>query len=106
MKVYAIKKNTGFNSFEETSVKLSQAIQDSGLNERMRGFGHSTISKLVYRGANIKYEKQKSGSFRSTLDIEDLKKVIELEDKVIELLIIDPDIKYEQIKQELLKEVR
>ncbi len=100
MKVYEIKRNTGFNSFEETSVKLSQAIQDSGINNDMKGFGHSTISRLVYKASGLVYKKPERGSFRSTLDTDDLRKVIEIENIVIELLILEKD--YNEIKHELL----
>ncbi len=101
MKVYEIKRNHGFNAFHETSVKLAEAIEKSGINEKMKGFGFSTIPKLVYRDAGLKYEKQKSGSFRSTLDSDDLRKVIEIENVVVELLILEKD--YNEIKEELLE---
>ncbi len=101
MKVYEIKRGSSFNAFHETSVKLAEAIQNSGINEKMKGFGFSTIPKLIYRAAGIKYEKQKAGSFRSTLDLDELRKVIEIENIVIELLILEKD--YNEIKQEVLK---
>lgn len=101
MKVYEIKRKTGFNAFEETSAKLADIIQKSGENERMKGFGFSTYAKLVYKAAGIKYEKPKSGSFRSTLNQEDLSKVIEVENKIIEMIVMDKN--YDDIKPELLK---
>jgi len=101
MKVYEIKRNHSFNSFEETSIHLAEAIRDSGINEKMKGFGFSTISKLVYKAAGLAYEKQKTGSFRSTLDTDDLRKVIEIENRVVELLVSDVT-DYKKIKEEIL----
>ena len=105
MKVYRItKRNTGtFNSFEETSLKLTELIKECGENIRMKGFAYSTYSKLVYKSAGIKYVKPKSGSFRNTLNEEDLKKVIEIENLIIEKLLLDKN--YDDIKPELLKEI-
>ena len=105
MKVYeVVKRGTGdFNSFHETSIKLSEMIKATNENERMKGFAFSTYAKLVYKAAGIKYKKPKSGSFRSTLSVDELTKVIEIEDKIIECLLLD--MTYDEIKPELLKEV-
>lgn len=104
MKVYRVVKRSSGNKFRETSIKLSDAIQGTDINIKMKGYAFSSLPRLIYKACGLSYKKQKSVSFRSTLNDEELRKVIEIEDKVIEILILNKDYGYNEIKQEILKE--
>ena len=103
MKVYEIKRRNSYNAFKETSIKLAEAISAAGENERMKGWAYSTFSKLTYKAAGLKYVKPETGSFRQTLNDDDLAKVIQIENKIIEMLV--QDMTYDDIKPILLEEL-
>ena len=100
MKVYEVIIGESSNSFREKSIKLADMIQMSGENKRMKGHGHSCYTKLVYKAAGIKYKKVKNKSFRQTLSKEELERVEEIEERIIEMLCLDMN--YDEIKPIIL----
>ena len=72
----------------------TDAIQESGENERMHGRGYSNYTRLVYKLAGVEYEK--IDNFRDTLPSEDLKTIENIELMVKTLL--DTGKQYAEIK--------
>lgn len=85
---------------KETRKVLTDEIQDSGENERMKGHGFSTYTKLAYKLAGIKYVKPPKGQkFRDSLDKEDLSRVENIESMMKSL--IKTGKVYGEIKEDL-----
>lgn len=64
----------------QTRRVLTDEIKDSGENERMKGHGFSTYTKLAYKLAGIHYVKPLQGTnFRDTLSQHDLDRVENIE---------------------------
>lgn len=67
-------------ALREKRMTFTDAIHESGENERMHGFAYSQYTKMVYKLAGIEYKKQEN--FRDTLTADQLKRV-----KIIEGLV-------------------
>ena len=82
---------------KRTRVNVTEAIQESGLNEKMHGFGYSTITKLIYKKADIEYKK--CDNFRDTLTVEQIERVEKYE-KIAEAFI-ELGYSYDELKDGL-----
>lgn len=81
----------------ETRKTMTDKIQESGINEKMHGFGYSNFTKLVYKKCGIEYAKTEK--FRDTLNAEQLK-VVEQYEKIIGTYI-EMGFNYTEIKNQL-----
>jgi phage anti-repressor protein len=84
-----------------TRKTLTQAIDESGENERMHGRGYSNYTRLVYSitGLSEKYKASSSKDFRSTLTAEELKRVEVAESLIKPMLELEKQ--YSDIKETL-----
>lgn len=88
---------------KEARKTITDAIKESGENERMHGHGYSTYTNLVYELAGLKTEfvqfkaENKNSNFRDELAPEDLKRVSEIEDMVKSLVNLNKE--YSEIKE-------
>lgn len=71
-------------ALKKARMTFTDAIQESGENERMHGFAYSQYTKMVYKLAGIEYKKQ--DNFRDTLTADQLKRVKIIESMVRPLL--------------------
>jgi Rha family phage regulatory protein len=84
----------------ETRKVLTDEIKDSGENDRMKGHGFSTYTKLAYKLAGIKYVKPPKGEvFRDNLNKDDLLRVENIESMMKSL--IKTGKQYGDIKEDL-----
>lgn len=60
-------------ALREKRMTFTDAIQESGENERMHGHGYSLYTKMTYKLAGIEYKKQ--NDFRDTLNADQLERV-------------------------------
>ncbi len=86
---------------------LTDAVQESGENDRMHGRGYSNYTRMVYDICGLKpmysewlgFAKKEFPNFREWIDIEDLKRV-ELAESLIKPLL-ELDKQYSEIKETL-----
>ena len=83
---------------KEARKVLTDEVKDSGENERMKGFGYSSYTKLAYKLAGIKYEK--ATDFRDSLSTEGLNRVKNIESMM--LALIRSGKQYNSIKADLI----
>ena len=82
---------------KEIRKTLTEKIKDTKENERMKGFGYSSYTKLAYKLCDIEYKKQ--ANFRGTLKPEQLKQVKNAERMIKSML--DMGNQYLEIKNVL-----
>jgi len=71
----------------ETRKTLTERVKESGENERMKGHGFSTYTKLAYKIVGIKYIKPKKGDrFRDSLDHDTVERLENVESMIQSLL--------------------
>lgn len=81
---------------------LTDAVQESGENERMHGKGYSNFTRLVYSFTGLTEKKKNYGNkdgFRETLSPKELKRVERVEAMIKPLLEMDKQ--YSEIKDTL-----
>jgi len=89
----------------ETRKSLTDAVQESGENERMHGHGYSSYTMMVYEITGLKeiYKQNKNDfspkEFREVLKPEELKRVEQAEALIKPMLELDK--KYSEIKETL-----
>ncbi len=106
MRKYIQKQETIRLAGKEVRKSLTDAVQESGEQERMHNNGFATYTKMIYKMLGLselfkQYKKEfpKGKDFRNTLDTDDLDKVKLAESLVKPLLELDKQ--YSDIKKTL-----
>lgn len=95
LKIIYVSRQIG----KETRKVLTDIVQDSGENKRMKGHGFSTYTRLAYKLAGINYFKCTGSSFRDSLSPEELNRVENIESMMKSL--IKAGKQYNDIKNDL-----